>query len=79
MIEEINIDEVLAMDGHEISNLTIEQRQMLDLAFLKSRQYGLAIAVKNKATAEDLAKASSAEDAERIKAEAGSIISVRKP
>ncbi|MBY5940534.1 hypothetical protein KUW00_06510 [Halomonas sp. DP5N14-9] len=79
MNEAININEVLAMDGHEISKLTVEQRKMLDLAFLKSRQYGLAIAVTNKATSEDLAKASSSEDAERIMAEAGSIVSVRKP
>ncbi|MGP9509129.1 MULTISPECIES: hypothetical protein [Halomonas] len=66
MNEEININEVLALDGREISKLTVEQRQMLDLAFLKSRQYDLAIAVTNKATGEDLAKASSCEDADVV-------------
>lgn len=79
MKEKINVDEVLAMDGRDISGLTTEQRQTLNHAILKSRQYGLAISVTNNATHEDLAKASSAEDAERIMAEAGSIVSVRKP
>ncbi|AJY53307.1 hypothetical protein [Halomonas sp. KO116] len=78
MNEQINTDEVLAMNGQDISSLSVEQRQKLNQAIEKSRLYGLAISVTNKATSEDLAIASSAEDAERIMAEAGSVISVRK-
>ena len=78
MKEELNVDKVLAMDGHNISMLTDEQRQSLNLATLKGRQYGLVISVANKVTSEYLARASSAEDAERIMAEAGCIVSVRK-
>ena len=78
MNESINIEEVVAMDGQEISELTAKQRKTLNRAIEKSRQYGLVISVTNQASREDLAKACSAEEAERIQSEAGSIVSVRK-
>lgn len=78
MNEATIIDEVTALDGHEISELTTEQRQTLNHAIEKSRQLGLVISVTNQASREDLAKAGSAEEAERIQAEAGSIVSVAK-
>lgn len=78
MNEATIIDEVAALDGREISELTTEQRQTLNHAIKKSRQLGLVISVTNQASREDLAKAGSAEEAERIQAEAGSIVSVAK-
>lgn len=78
MNEATIIDEVVAMDGHKISELTTEQGQTLNHAIEKSRQLGLVISVTNLASREDLAKAGSPEEAERIQAEAGSIVSVRK-
>lgn len=78
MNEATIIDEVAALDGREISELTTEQRQTLNHAIEKSRQLGLVISVTNQASREDLAKAGSAEEAERIQAEAGSIVSVAK-
>nr|WP_289073732.1 hypothetical protein [uncultured Halomonas sp.] len=78
MNEATIIDEVAALDGREISKLTTEQRQTLNHAIEKSRQLGLVISVTNQASREDLAKAGSTEEAERIQAEAGSIVSVAK-
>ena len=78
MNEATIIDEVVAMDGHQISGLTTEQRQTLNHAIEKSRLLGLVISVTNQASRQDLAKAGSAEEAERIQAEAGSIVSVAK-
>jgi len=78
MNEATIIDEVAALDGREISELTTEQRQTLNHAIEKIRQLGLVISVTNQASREDLAKAGSAEEAERIQAEAGSIVSVAK-
>ncbi|NLC22131.1 MAG: hypothetical protein GX771_09530 [Halomonadaceae bacterium] len=78
MNEATIIDEVAALDGREISELTTEQRQTLNHAIEKSRQLGLVVSVTNQASREDLAKAGSAEEAERIQAEAGSIVSVTK-
>lgn len=78
MNEATIIDEVVAMDGHQISGLTTKQRQTLNHAIEKSRLLGLVISVTNQASRQDLAKAGSAEEAERIQAEAGSIVSVAR-